>query len=204
MTTTKDMEVLVENFPIAGVLAEKLRTLMTPGDSRIPAWHPGYFRDYLEKELPEEYRFLVEKADFWDFSFVKAFENLPDMLVVDPIMYPALFKPFDNSRLFIVPIILFRSLTASDSLNTSALRELATLLAESGHEPWFVTPDSVKPSDSDKRNALRAALLDFARSKPKVFADMAKTTLHVTGFESSEMKTKKEVFALLEELLIKE
>lgn len=204
MTTTKDMEVLVENFPIVAALTEKLRTLMVPSDSRIPAWHPGYFRDYLKKELPEEYRFLVKKADFWDFSFVKAFENLPDMLVVDPVLYPALFKPFDNSRLFIVPISLFRDLTATDSLNVSALRELASILVESGHKPWFVTPDPVKPSDSEKRNALRAALLDFAHSKPKVFAATAKTTLHVAGFDTSEMETRKEVFALLEELLIRE
>lgn len=204
MTTTKDMEVLVKNFPIVEVLAEKLRNFMTPGDTRIPAWHPGYFRDELEKELPEEHRFLVRKSDFWDFSFVKELKNIPDMLEIDPVEYPALFKMFDGSRLVIVPIALFRSLTATTDLNASALRELATLLAESGHQAWFTIPDPVTPSDSDKRNALREALREFAQSKPKVFAETAKTALHVAGFDTQEMATKKQVFSLLEELLAKE
>lgn len=198
------MEYLVKNFPIVEVLAEKLRNFMTPGDPRVPSWHPGYFRDALEKELPEEYRFLVEKADFWDHSFVKELQNVPNMLVIDPVLYPALFKPFDNSHLFIVPIALFRSLTATNDFNASALRELATLLAEAGHQAWFAIPEPVTPSDSDKRNALRGALMEFARAKPKVFAETAKTALHVAGFDTNDMATKKDVFALLEELLISE
>jgi hypothetical protein len=204
MTTKEDMETLFKNFPIAEVLAEKLRNLMTPGDLRIPSWHPGYFRDELEKDLPEEYKSLVKKADFWDFSFVKELEKVPGMLVVDPVEYPALFKPFDGSRLFIVPISLFRSITATSNLNVSALRELSSTLVESGHDVWFTVPEPLAPSDNDKRNALREALLALAKSKPKVFAETTKTALHVAGFDSTHIATKKQVFTLLEELLASE
>lgn len=204
MTTTENMEYLVKNFPIVELLTDKLRTLMTPGDSRIPAWHPGYFRDALEKELPDEYRFLVKKADFWDFSFVKELQNVPGVLAVDPSEYPALFKSFGNDRLVVVPIVLLRALTTTNSLNASALIELETLLSDAGHQTWFVAPYPVKPSESEKRNALRVALLDLARSKPKVFADAAKTALHVAGYDKSDMATKKDIFALLEELLTSE
>lgn len=201
MTTKEDMDVLFKNFPIAEVLAEKLRTMMSPGDTRIPSWHPGYFHEFLEKELPEEYRRLVKKADFWDFSFVKELQKVPDMLTVDPIDYPALFKPFDNGRLFVVPLSLFRSLTATSNLNANALRELSAILVQSGHHVWFTVPEPLAPSDTNKLNALREALLALAQSKPKVFVETAKTALHVAGFDSTQMATKKQVFALLEELL---
>lgn len=201
MTTKEDMDFLFKNFPIAEVLAEKLRTMMTPGDLRVPSWHPGYFHQFLEKELPVEYRHLVTKSDFWDFSFVKELQNVPGMLTVDPVDYPALFKPFDNGRLFVVPIGLFRSITATSNLNANALRELASILVKSGHDVWFTVPEPLAPSDNDKRNALREALLALALSKPKVFAETAKTALHVAGFDSTHMATKKQVFALLEQLL---
>lgn len=201
MTTKEDMNLLLRNFPVAEILAEKLRNLMTPGDPRIPSWHPGYFHEFLEKELPEEYRHLVRKSDFWDFSFVKELQNAPDMLTVDPVLYPALFKPFDSSRLFVVPISLLRSITATTILNASALRELASILTQSGHKLWFTVPEPVRPNDKAKRNALRDALLTLAQSKPKVFAETAKTALHVAGFDSTEMATKKQVFALLKKLL---
>lgn len=204
MTTAEDMETLLKNFPIVEVLTDKLKSFMVPGDSRVHTWHPGYFRDFLEDELPEEYRFLVKKADFWDFSFVEELQNVPGLLTTDPVVYPALFKPFGGERLAVVPIVLFRLLTATDRLNASALRELETLLIESGHKPWFVAPNPVKPSDSDKRNALRSALLELARSKPKVVTDTAKTALHVAGFDTSAMKTRHEVFTVLEELLVGE
>jgi hypothetical protein len=148
-----------------------------------------------------EYQPLVRKADFWDFSFVEELKNVPDMLTVDPVDYPALFKPFDGSRHFIVPISLFRSIIATTHLNASALRELSSILVQSGHDVWFAVPEPVTPSDKDKRNALRDALLALAQSKPKAFAETAKTALHVAGFDSTEMATKKQVFALLEELL---
>lgn len=204
MTTKEDMDVLFKNFPVAEVLAEKLRNLMTPGDLRIPAWHPGYFRDELEKDLPDEYKSLVSKSDFWDFSFVRELQNVPGLLTVDPVEYPALFKSIGNDRLFVVPIGLFRSLTATNNLNASALRELASILAESGHDVWFTVPEPLTPSDNDKRNALLEALLALAGSKPKVFAETAKTALHVAGFDSTQMATKKQVFSLLEELLVSE
>lgn len=195
------MDVLFKNFPIAEVLAEKLRNFMTPGDLRIPAWHPGYFRDELEKDLPDEYKSLVSKSDFWDFSFVKEIQNVPGLLTVNPVEYPALFKSIGNDTLFVVPIGLFRSLTATSNLNANALRELSSILVQSGHDVWFTVPEPLTPSDTDKRNALREALLTLAQSKPKVFVESAKTALHVAGFDSTQMTTKKQVFALLEKLL---
>lgn len=204
MTTKEDMEVLFRNFPIAEVLAEKLRMLMTPGDPRIPSWHPGYFQDTLVKDLPEEYQPLVRKSDFWDFSFVEEFKKAPDMLTVDPVLYPALFKPFDTGRLFVVPISLLRSITTTHTLNASALRELASILTEAGHDIWFTVPEAVAPDDKAKRNALREALLGLAHSKPKAFAETAITALHVAGYDPTEIATKKKIFALLEQLLERE
>ena len=201
MTTKAEMDLLFRNFPVAEVLAENLRIRMTPGDTRIPAWHPGYFRDTLEKELPEEYQYLVKKSDFWDFSFVEELQNSPDMLTVDPTHYPALLKSFGNERLFVVPVSLFRSVTATTALNANALRELADILVKAGHEVWFPVPDLVAPDDIAKRNALREALLEMARRKPKVFTESAITALHVAGYDPTEIATKTKIFALLEELL---
>lgn len=188
MITTDDMQKLVQEAGVLDQLTDKLKLKVSSGSKRFPAWHPGYFRNELEQELPLQYaKMLDQKNDIFDSSFVTELQKVDGIVWVYPREYPSLFDPEASESLAVLTIPFIEWFMHHNQLNANALTDLRDILNLRGYQPWFSVPPVPVADDIVKRNAVREALLRVSRHKPKVFMALVDEAIYVSGFDANKL-----------------